>query len=44
MATAEIQTQAESVARARKICVLMAIPPVVSEHHARIGLRPEIRQ
>jgi hypothetical protein len=44
MATAEIQTQAESVARVRKICVLMVIPPAVSGHHARIGRRAEIRQ
>jgi hypothetical protein len=27
MATADIQTQAESAARLRKICVLMVLPP-----------------
>jgi hypothetical protein len=40
---AAVQTQAESVTRARKICVVMLLPPV-SGHHARIDRGPEIRK
>jgi hypothetical protein len=43
MAMADIQTQAGSVTRARKICVLM-LHPHFSGHCARIGWRAEIRQ
>jgi hypothetical protein len=40
--TAAIQTQALSVTRARKIWVLMLLPPF-SGDHARIGRGAEIR-
>jgi hypothetical protein len=43
MATADSQTQAESVARARKICVLMCFPPILRQH-ARIARLAEIRK
>jgi hypothetical protein len=43
MATADAQTQSESITRARKIWVLMLLPPF-SGHHARIDLGAEIRK
>jgi hypothetical protein len=41
--TAAIQTQAWSVTRARKICVVILHPPFFG-HHARIDLGAEIRK
>jgi len=43
MATAAIQPDREVAIRARRICVLMALPPVLDDH-ARNGGRAKIRQ
>jgi hypothetical protein len=43
MATAAIQTAGDQAIRARKICVLMSLPPSFGQH-AGNAAEPEIRQ